>query len=55
MYPSENISEDVCWYLQDICNRADAVAAIKRDYDSNYFVSGRGDCPNSSLENITAT
>ncbi|KAK9915073.1 hypothetical protein WJX75_004413 [Coccomyxa subellipsoidea] len=28
---------------QDICNRADAVAAIKRDYDSNYFVSGRGE------------
>lgn len=24
-------------------SRQEAIAAIKRDYDSNYFVSGRGD------------
>ncbi|EIE19457.1 hypothetical protein COCSUDRAFT_31253 [Coccomyxa subellipsoidea C-169] len=28
---------------KEICNRADAVAAIRKDYDCNYFVSGRGE------------
>lgn len=29
--------------LQDVCTREEAVAAIRKDYDTNYFVSGKGE------------